>query len=63
MKKNVPLFQVYVTDTSVGQEIPIGPAMDNPEALYPFAEQVNLAVVKGRIHDWRDAHVLQVEAG
>jgi hypothetical protein len=63
MKKNVPLFQVYVTDTAVSQEIPIGPAMDNPEALYPFAEQVNLAVVKGRIHGWRDAHVLQVEAG
>lgn len=59
MTQNKILFQVHVFDNEAKHEIAIGPAMDSPEPLYDFAEQTNLAILKGRIHGWRDAHVVQ----
>lgn len=55
------LYQVFVHDTEQKMEVPIGPAMDNPEALFGLAEKVNLASVKGSIKGWRDAHVVPVQ--
>lgn len=57
MKPNIPLYQVFVTDLEKGHEIPVGPAMDDPKALHPLAEQINLAVLKKTLTGWRDAHV------
>lgn len=55
------LYQVNVLDIIAGHEIPIGPAMDNPEALYPLVEKVNLAILKGALTGWKEAHVVRVE--
>lgn len=55
------LYQVHVMDAIAGHEIPIGPAMDNPEALYPLVEKVNLAILKGTLTGWNEAHVVRVE--
>nr|WKF58822.1 hypothetical protein HUO10_003323 [Paraburkholderia busanensis] len=60
MKPNQTMYQVHVTDTDAGHEIPIGPAMDRAEALYKFAEATNLAILRGRIHGWKDAHVIKL---
>lgn len=58
MSETVTLYQVHVTDTDAGHEIPIGPAMDRQEALENFCAQTNLAIMKGRITGWRDAHIV-----
>jgi hypothetical protein len=61
MKKDVPMYQVFVTDTSAHHEIPIGPQMDNQEALFGLAEQTNLAIMKKALTGWKDAHVVRVK--
>lgn len=61
MKKEVPMYQVQVTDTRTGHEIPIGPMMDHQEPLVQLAEKVNLAVLKKALSGWRDAHVVRVQ--
>lgn len=58
MKAPAVLHQVHVTDVAAGHEIPIGPAMDNPEPVTKLAEATNLAILKGRLHGWKDAHVV-----
>ena len=60
MKLSKTLFQVHVLDTETNIEIPVGPAMDNQNALLGLAESINLGVIKGNIKNWRDAHVVQV---
>ena len=58
MSKPVILHQVHVTDTNAGHDIPIGPAMDNREPVENFAAATNLAILKGKIHGWKDARVV-----
>lgn len=58
--KERPLFQVHVFDAAVGHEIPIGPAMDQQDALLGLAESTNSSIALGKIHGWRDAHIKQV---
>jgi hypothetical protein len=58
MKAPKTLYQVHVTDTEAGHDIPIGPAMDSPDPLYGLAEQTNLAILKGKITGWKEAHVV-----
>ncbi len=58
MKPNQTMYQVQVTDTEAGHEIPIGPQMDMAEPLHQFAAATNLAILKGRIKGWKDAHVV-----
>jgi len=57
---NKTLFQVNVFDAAQGHEVPVGPAMDNAEALLGLVEKINLSVMKGQIKGWRDAHVVQI---
>jgi hypothetical protein len=58
MKEPVTLYQVHVTDTDAGHDVPIGPAMDSAEPLHDFAAATNLAILKGKIHGWKDARVV-----
>lgn len=59
-KASQPMYQVHVTDVEAGHEIPIGPSMDMAEPLHRFAEATNLAILRGRIKGWKDAHVVTV---
>jgi hypothetical protein len=56
-----PLYQVFVTDTEAGHEIPIGFKTDRAEGLYDFAAATNRAIQTKRITGWRDAHVKRIE--
>lgn len=58
MKPNQTMYQVHVMDTEAGHEIPIGPAMDLRAPVEQFAAATNVAIAKGKIHGWKDAHVV-----
>jgi len=53
----VIMYQVYVTDTDLGHEIPIGPMMDVKDALLGLVERTNTAVATGQLRGWKDAHI------
>jgi hypothetical protein len=53
----VVMYQVFVTDTNLGHEIPIGPRVDVKDALLGFVERTNTAVATGQIHGWKDAYI------
>jgi hypothetical protein len=55
----VPMYQVFVTDLELGHEIPIGPRMDDQKALFGLVESTNAAVATGRLHGWKDAHIVK----
>jgi len=61
MNGQVTTYQVFVTDTAAGHEIPIGPRVDVKDALNGLVEQTNLAIMRGRLKGWKDAHIVTVD--
>lgn len=55
------LHQVQVT-TAENRELLIGPAVSDPRALEQLVEAINVAVAAGKERNWRDAHIVQLQA-
>lgn len=57
----VPMYQVFVTDTDKGHEIPVGPRMDVQNALVGLVERINVAVSRGQLTGWKNAYIKRLE--